>query len=56
MLNQLSLEEIADIRTDIRYVTYTLKRADGTIALETKKLNNEEFVKIIQDDSVQIIF
>lgn len=53
---QLSLEEIHDIRKDARYVTYTLKRADESIALETKKLNNEEFVKIIQDDTVQIIF
>lgn len=54
--HQLSLKEIASVRKDTRYVTYTVKRADSTIALETKKLNNEEFVKIIQDDSVQIIF
>ena len=53
---RLSLEEIRDIRKDSRYVTYTLERADKSIVLETKRLDNEAFIKIMQDDSMQIIF
>ena len=53
---QLSLKEIEDIRKDTRTVTYTLERADKTIVLETKKLDNEAFIKLIQNDSAQIIF
>lgn len=53
---QLSLEEIRDIRKDSRTVTYTFERADKSVALETKQLDNEAFIKIIQDNSVQIIF
>ena len=53
---QLEIEEIEDIRKDIRNVTYTLERADKTIVLEMKKLDNEEFKKLIQNNTVQIIF
>ena len=53
---QLTIEEIADLRKDIRTVTYVRERADKTIALETRQLNNEEFVKLIQDNVIQIIF
>ena len=35
---------------------YTLMREDNTVALVTKVLDNEEFVKLIQNKSVQIIF
>lgn len=54
--HQLDIQDINDIRKDERNMIYTLERADKTIALETKKVNNEEFIKLIQDDSVQIIF
>ncbi len=53
---QLSLDEIRDIRKDVRYVTYISKRSDNSVALETKKLSNEGFIELIQDDSVQIVF
>lgn len=52
----MEIEEIEDIRKDIRNVTYTLERADKTIVLEMKKLDNEEFKKLIQNNTVQIIF
>lgn len=54
--HQLTLEEIKDIRKDARYVTYTLERTDKTATLETRKLDNVEFIKVIQDSSVRIIF
>lgn len=53
---QLTIEEIEDIHTDARHVMYTQKRADNTVILATRLLDNEEFVKLIQDDSTQIIF
>ena len=53
---QLAIEEIRDIRKDARNVIYTLMREDNTVALVTKVLDNEEFVKLIQNKSVQIIF
>ena len=54
--NQLSLEEINIIRKDARSVTYTIERADKSVAMETKTLGNEEFLKLVQDSSMQIIF
>lgn len=53
---QLSIEEVSELRKDARTVTYTLERADKTIALEIRQLDNEEFIKLIQNDSMQIIF
>lgn len=53
---RLAVEEMENIRKDFRYMTYTLTRKDKTVALETKRIDNEEFVKLIQDESVQIIF
>ncbi len=53
---QLNMEEIKDIRKDTRNVIYTLMREDNTVALVTKVLDNEEFVKLIQNESTQIIF
>lgn len=52
----LTIEEVADLRKDTRNVTYILERADKTVALETRQLDNEEFIKLIQEDSIQIIF
>lgn len=54
--NQLTIEEIKDIRNDARKVIYTIKREDNTVALVTKILDNEEFTKLIQNESTQIIF
>lgn len=53
---QMDAGEIRDIRKDARNVIYTLVRADKTTALVNKRLDNEEFVKLIQDESVQIVF
>lgn len=53
---QLSLEDIVELRKDERNVIYTLEKVDKTIALQTKRLDNAGFVKLIQNESVQIIF
>lgn len=53
---QLTIEEVKDIRKGARYVTFTLKRADNTAAVISRRLKNEEFIALIQDDTTQIIF
>lgn len=53
---QLTIEEIKDIRDGARNVVYTLMREDNTVAFVTEVLNNEEFAKLIQNESTQIIF
>lgn len=53
---QLTIEDVEDIRNDARYVMFTQKRADNTVALVSRILNNEEFIALIQNDSTQIIF
>lgn len=53
---QLTIEEIKNIRDGARNVVYTLMREDNTVAFVTEVLNNEEFAKLIQNESTQIIF
>lgn len=52
----LSIKEIENIRKSTRNVTYTQRRADNTVVLATRTLDNAEFVALIQNDSTQIIF
>ena len=53
---QLTKEDVDELRKDARIVTYTLMRADKTIVLEKRQLDNEAFIKLIEDESEQIIF
>lgn len=53
---KLSTEDICSLRKDARNVTYMLERADKTVVLETRQLNNEEFIELLQDETMQIIF
>ena len=49
-------EKINDVRKDERVVTYTKRRQDQAVALASKKLNNLQFIELLDDESVQIIF
>lgn len=53
---QLALEKIGELRKDVRTVTYTVMREDKTVAVETRVVENEEFVSLIQNEAVQIVF
>lgn len=53
---QLSIEEITQLRKDSRTVTYTQERPDKSVAFVKKCLDNKMFTQLIQDASVQIIF
>lgn len=53
---QLALEKVSEFRKDARTVIYTIVREDKTVAVETRVLENEEFLKLIQNDFVQIVF
>ena len=52
----LKTEEVKHIRNDERNVIYIVGKKDDTIAIENRRLDNKEFVKLIQDDTVRIIF
>lgn len=49
----IDLERIKDIRKDTRVVIFTQRRFDQAIALVSKKLDNEQFVKLIRDENIQ---
>ena len=52
----ITLNQVNDLRNDERVVVYTNNREDKSVALTTKKTNNQEFIKLLQDVNVQIIF
>lgn len=52
----ITREKINDVRKDERVVTYTKRRPDQAVALASKKLNNRQFIDLLEDESVQIIF
>lgn len=52
----ITLNQVNDLRNDERVVVYTNNREDKSVALATKKTNNQEFIKLLQDANVQIIF
>lgn len=52
----VALSQVVDIRKDERVVVYTRQRQDKPVALISKKIKSQEFVELIQDDTVQIIF
>ena len=53
---KVTLNDVHELRKDLRKVTYTQKQADQSIALQCKALNNHDFTLIIQDVTTQIIF
>lgn len=53
---KISEEDIKNLRKDCRTVTYTRKRGDESIVLEKRKLENDEFLHFIQDDTLEILF
>ena len=52
----IELERIKEVRRDARVVIYTQKRSDQSVALTSKKLDNDQFIELLQDESIQIIF
>lgn len=54
--NRMTLGELNELRTDARVVTFTKRRADHSTILVSQKVNNEQFIKLLQDDTTQIIF
>lgn len=52
----ITLSQINDIRKDDRVVIYTRKREDESVALISEKIKNKEFTKLLQDNTVQVIF
>ena len=53
---QLTLENVSELRKDVRTVTYMVMREDKTIAVETRVLANEDFCGLVQNEAVQIVF
>ena len=53
---QITLEKVNEMRTDERTVTYTKRRKDSSTVLVTQKVDNEQFLELLKDAAVQIIF
>lgn len=52
----ISEDEVKNLRKNSRTVTYTRKRADESVVLEKRRLENDEFLNFIQDDTFEILF
>lgn len=53
---RISEDEVRSLRKNSRTVTYTRKRADESVVLEKRRLDNDEFIEFIQDDTFEILF
>lgn len=54
--NRITQKQITSFRKDERTVYYVKKKADGTNIIEERRLSNREFIEVIQDKTVEIIF
>jgi hypothetical protein len=54
--SMIGLEQIEEVRKDVRTVVFTQQRPDQSVVLTAERLDNSRFVELIQDQSVQIIF
>lgn len=52
----ITLEKINEVRKDERVVIFTRKRTDESVALVTKKLDNNQYIELLRDGGAQIIF
>lgn len=50
------MEHLEDYRKDIRKITYSKVQGDQSVILVTEVVDNELFLKLVQDKSVHIIF
>ena len=49
------IDKVNEMRTDERTVTYTKRRKDSSTILVTQKVDNEQFLELLKDATVQII-
>lgn len=54
--NWISTDGVKNLRKDSRTVTYTRKRADESVVVEKRRLENDEFIEFIQDSTFEILF
>ena len=52
----LSLDDVRQLRLDDRKLTYTRKQPDESIIYRKEVITKEQFVDLIQDATVQILF
>ena len=55
-LGIISIDQIGEFRKNERKITYSRAQIDKSIVLVTEYVNNEDFVDLVQDSSVHIIF
>lgn len=53
---KINIEELQEYRKDIRKITYSKVQEDYSVVLLTEIVDNDTFSKLVQDNSVHIIF
>lgn len=53
---KISIENLGNYRKDIRKITYSKVQDDHSVILVTEVVDNDMFLKLVQDTSVHIIF
>lgn len=53
---KISLENINDYRKDIRKITYSREQEDHSVVLMTRLVDNKQFIQLVADEKVHIIF
>lgn len=55
-MNLITIDQAASLRPNSRNLRYIKIQADNSVSVNRKLVTTEDFVKIIQDNSIQIIF
>lgn len=53
---EINVDEIYACRKDERKITYSKERADHSVILVSKVVDNDSFIELVQDKTVHIIF
>ena len=53
---EITIGNVGEYRKDMRRITYSKIQEDRSVVLITEVVDNDLFTKLIQDESVQIIF
>lgn len=54
--NSITTEEVRHIRKDCRRITLSQEQSDKSVVLVTKQVDTEEFIELIQKNTIHIIF
>lgn len=53
---KINIDKVAELRKDVRKITYSKEQADHSVVLVTELVDNDLFTELVMDETVHIIF